>query len=202
VLSLEVAEHLPATAGPSFVATLCGLGDVVLFSAAIPDQGGTNHINEAWPSYWNGLFREHGFECFDAVRSALWMRPDVEWWYAQNALIFAKGQAWLREKLLPVVEPMPYVHPRKYLALSTEVTRLKGEHAALSTEVTRLQREHAAVSTEVIRLKGEHARACAEADEARRVLQLVTGSTTWRATAPLRAVVATGKRFARRLRGE
>jgi hypothetical protein len=230
VLSLEVAEHLPPSAGPSFVATLCGLGDVVLFSAAIPHQGGTNHINEAWPGYWNGLFREQGFECFDVVRSAFWMRLEVEWWYAQNALIFAKSQPWLREKLTPVVEPMPCVHPRKYLALSTEVTRLKGEHAALSTEVTRLKGEHAALSTEVTRLKGEHAalstevtrlrgehaasstevtrlkgehaRASAEADEARRALQLVTGSTTWRATAPLRAVVGSGKRFARRLRGE
>jgi len=181
VLSLEVAEHLPATAGPSFVATLCGLGDVVLFSAAIPHQGGANHINEAWPGYWNGLFREQGFECFDAVRSVLWMRPDVEWWYAQNALIFAKGQPWLREKLTPVAEPMPCVHPRKYLALSTEVTRLKGENARLEAEV------------------GRHARASAEADEARRALQEITGSITWRATAPLRAVVGTGKRLARRL---
>lgn len=92
VLSLEVAEHLPATAGPSFVATLCSLGDVVLFSAAMPHQGGVNHINEAWSGYWNALFREHGFECFDALRSAFWLRPDVEWWYAQNALIFARGQ--------------------------------------------------------------------------------------------------------------
>jgi hypothetical protein len=188
VLSLEVAEHLPATAGPSFVATLCGLGDVVLFSAAIPHQGGANHINEVWPGYWNGLFREQGFECFDAVRSVLWMRPDVEWWYAQNALIFAKGQPWLREKLTPVAEPMPCVHPRKYLALSTEVTRLKGEMAEL----------HALLEAEVCR----HARASAEADAARRALQEITGSTTWRATAPLRAVVGTGKRLVRRLGGE
>jgi hypothetical protein len=56
MLSLEVAEHLPANAGPSFVATLCALGDVVLFSAAIPHQGGVNHINETWPGYWNALF--------------------------------------------------------------------------------------------------------------------------------------------------
>jgi hypothetical protein len=73
------------------------------------------------------------------------------------------------------------VRPRKYLALSTEVTRLKGETAEL----------HARLEAEA-----------AEADEARRALQEITGSTTWRATAPLRAVVGTGKRLARRLRGE
>jgi hypothetical protein len=191
VLSLEVAEHLPATSGPSFVATLCGLGDVVLFSAAIPHQGGTNHINETWPGYWNALFREQGFECFDVVRSVLWMRPEVEWWYAQNALIFAKRPSWLRERLEPVVEPMPCVHPRLYLALSAEVTGLKGEAAELHARLSALEAE-----------VSRHARASAEAHEARRALQEIVASTTWRTTAPLRAVVETGKRLARRLRGE
>jgi hypothetical protein len=188
VLSLEVAEHLPATAGPSFVATLCALGDVVLFSAAIPHQGGTNHINETWPGYWNALFREQGFECFDVVRSVIWMQPDVEWWYAQNALIFAKRPSWLREKLAPVAEPMPCVHPRLYLPLSDAVTRLKGEAAEL----------HARLNA----LEAEVKQASAEADEARRALQGIVASITWRTTAPLRAVVETGKRLVRRLRGE
>ena len=63
---LEVAEHLPATRAASFVEDLCRLGDVVLFSAAVPGQGGTHHINEQWPSYWIALFQEHGFEALDS----------------------------------------------------------------------------------------------------------------------------------------
>jgi hypothetical protein len=114
VLSLEVAEHLPATARPSFVATLCSLGDVVLFFAAMPHQGGVNHINEAWSGYWNALFRKHGFECFDALRSAFSLRPDVERWYVQNALIFAWGQTQLRDTLAPAPElVLPYTWSAK-----------------------------------------------------------------------------------------
>ena len=36
VVSLEVAEHLPETSAQSFVDSLIRLGNVVLFSAAIP----------------------------------------------------------------------------------------------------------------------------------------------------------------------
>ena len=46
VVSLEVAEHLPSECAETFVDSLTGLGPIVLFSAAIPHQGGTNHANE------------------------------------------------------------------------------------------------------------------------------------------------------------
>ena len=50
VLSLEVAEHLPAESAGSFIDSLTAHGDVVLFSAAIPHQGGMRHLNEQWPA--------------------------------------------------------------------------------------------------------------------------------------------------------
>lgn len=56
-ISLEVAEHLPRERASSFVAELVQLAPAVLFSAAIPYQGGTDHINEQWPSWWAELFR-------------------------------------------------------------------------------------------------------------------------------------------------
>src|SRR5215211_1558289 len=56
VVSLEVAEHLPADCAETLVDSLTGLGSVVLFSAAIPYQGGEHHINEQWPEYWIRLF--------------------------------------------------------------------------------------------------------------------------------------------------
>ena len=61
VVSLEVAEHLPEKNAKKFVKTLTGLGDFVLFSAAIPYQGGTNHFNEQWQSYWADLFKKRRF---------------------------------------------------------------------------------------------------------------------------------------------
>jgi hypothetical protein len=67
-VSLEVAEHLPAGQADQFVAMLTQHADAVLFSAAIPNQGGNHHINEQWPTYWATRFAEHGFGCFDVLR--------------------------------------------------------------------------------------------------------------------------------------
>ena len=91
VMCMEVAEHLPHGRGQSLVSELASLGDVVLFSAAVPFQYGANHVNEQWPEYWSILFRGQGFECFDPLRAELWNDPDVDWWYAQNALLFARA---------------------------------------------------------------------------------------------------------------
>jgi 2-polyprenyl-3-methyl-5-hydroxy-6-metoxy-1,4-benzoquinol methylase len=49
VISLEVAEHLPIECAETFIDSLVKLGPVILFSAAIPFQGGGSHINEQWP---------------------------------------------------------------------------------------------------------------------------------------------------------
>ena len=89
-VSLEVAEHLPPESADGFVASLTALAPVVAFSAAIPGQGGTNHLNEQWPEYWVAKFAARGFAVVDAIRPAIWSRPDVEWWYAQNLLLFAR----------------------------------------------------------------------------------------------------------------
>jgi len=45
-VSLEVAEHLDRDSARRFIQTLVKLSSVVLFSAAIPYQGGTHHVNE------------------------------------------------------------------------------------------------------------------------------------------------------------
>lgn len=65
-MSLEVAEHLDAPAAPRFVESLTALAPVVLFSAAIPHQGGAHHVNEQWPDYWEEHFRRHGFVAYPA----------------------------------------------------------------------------------------------------------------------------------------
>jgi methyltransferase family protein len=78
VVSLEVAEHLPLEYAETFVRTLVGLGPVVPFSAAIPLQGGTNHINEQWPDYWAALFKFQGYIPIDPSRKRLWQNPDAD----------------------------------------------------------------------------------------------------------------------------
>jgi SAM-dependent methyltransferase len=99
-LSLEVAEHLPASAARVFVQSLCEVADVVVFSAAIPGQGGRRHINEQWPAYWADLFQELQ--------------------YAQNSMIFVRAGS--RYPFGEPVRPLPLVHPVLWTA---QVARMK-----------------------------------------------------------------------------
>jgi SAM-dependent methyltransferase len=87
---LEVAEHLPECCAETFVESLVALGPLVLFSAAIPYQGGTHHVNEQWPEYWAARFLKHDYVPVDCIRRRIWNHPDVEPWYAQNTLLFVK----------------------------------------------------------------------------------------------------------------
>ena len=89
-ISLEVAEHLPESKADSFVDALTGLADIVLFSAAIPGQGGTTHVNEQWQNYWAEKFSARGYEVHDIVRPAVWDDDRIPVWYRQNTLLFAK----------------------------------------------------------------------------------------------------------------
>lgn len=57
----EVAEHLPLQAAPILVSGLVTLSDNIVFTAATPGQGGRHHLNEQPHSYWETLFRDHGF---------------------------------------------------------------------------------------------------------------------------------------------
>ncbi|HVX07924.1 class I SAM-dependent methyltransferase [Humibacter sp.] len=119
VMSLEVAEHLPAECADIFVESLTRHGDAILFSAAIPGQGGEHHVNCRWPSWWAAKFRAHGYDVFDVVRPRIWGNEDIAWWYRQNVLLYARGDAAERLAALPVVAaPMDVVHPRWWLDAS------------------------------------------------------------------------------------
>lgn len=88
-LCLEVAEHLYEDRGELLVRDLTACAPVVLFSAAVPGQGGTGHVNERWQSYWVDHFRAHGFQAFDIIRPIVWEDERIKWWYRQNALVFS-----------------------------------------------------------------------------------------------------------------
>jgi SAM-dependent methyltransferase len=125
-ISLEVAEHLPPECAGTFVRGLTELAPIVLFSAAIPFQGGTHHLNEQWPNKWVELFRERGYVPVDFVRKRVWQNEGVEFWYAQNTLLFvqqsvAERSDSLREELKRTnLDQLSLVHPRQYLHLQTK----------------------------------------------------------------------------------
>ena len=89
-MSVEVAEHLDESQAGAFTDLLTEGSDLLLFSAAIPHQGGTHHVNERWPTYWQAKLRARGFEEFDLIRPRIWGDPAVEWWYRQNLLLYAR----------------------------------------------------------------------------------------------------------------
>ena len=87
VICLEVAEHLPEERAESFVEDLTKLGDFVLFSAAIPYQGGNGHINEQPVSYWIELFAKRGYEAYDIIRPNIYMDQNIPFWYRNNIIL-------------------------------------------------------------------------------------------------------------------
>jgi SAM-dependent methyltransferase len=120
-ISLEVAEHLPANSAEGFVDSLTKLAPVILFSAAIPLQGGTNHLNEQWPDYWANLFKSKEYLPIDCIRDRIWRNEQVEWFYAQNIMIFASAKlihnnAILRQEHEKTkLEQLALVHPKRFL---------------------------------------------------------------------------------------
>lgn len=128
VLCLEVAEHLPPSRATSLVDALTDLAPVVLFSAAIPLQGGVNHVNEQWPEYWAAQFARRGFVVIDCLRRQIWRNEKVAWFYAQNIMLYAHEQyvkqhpALSRELSASQGLPLALVHPSCFLM------RVWGEH--------------------------------------------------------------------------
>lgn len=89
-VSLEVAEHIKESSVDVFVENLVNLSDVIVFSAAFPGQGGQNHVNEQWPSYWAEKFGKHGYGFYDVLRPIFWDNKDIDIWYRQNMFLVLK----------------------------------------------------------------------------------------------------------------
>lgn len=120
VQTLEVAEHVRPDAAGTFVESLVKHSDVILFGAAIPFQGGTNHMNEQFIDYWTDLFALHDYRLVDCIRHRIWNNKDVEAWYRQNTVIFAKNDyisshPWLNDEFNnPCNDMHSLVHPELY----------------------------------------------------------------------------------------
>lgn len=89
VQCLEVAEHVPQHASATLVDNIVRHGKRVIFSAAVPGQGGEDHINERPYTYWRDLFSARGYRLFDFVRPCIAHCDAVEPWYRYNLLFFA-----------------------------------------------------------------------------------------------------------------
>lgn len=121
-ISIEVGEHLLESSASSFVENITKSADFVLFSAAIPYQGGANHVNEQWPAYWNTLFNRFGYVCIDCIRKKLWDNYDVLDFHRQNILLFVKKDRIneldvSQTDICLTLPPMALITPDNYLRL-------------------------------------------------------------------------------------
>ena len=136
----DLAADEPAEGSPEkgrlfwlLVLSQVNLAPAVLFSAAVPHQEGEHHINEQWPDYWAKRFLSKGYVPIDCLRKQLWDNDEIDWWYAQNLIMFVKqsdlgsydrlsaytGQATLNQFAL--------VHPRNYLRVVWKTRVLRAE---------------------------------------------------------------------------
>jgi SAM-dependent methyltransferase len=133
-ISLEVAEHLSIDSADIFVKTITNLSDTVIFSAAIPYQGGQNHINEQKPKYWVEKFEKEGYQLFDVLRPIFWDNQSVDSWYRQNMLLFSKN-VYLKEKLdsLESFAGKHLVHPDLSKGKDDNLTHFKNQLKRINT---------------------------------------------------------------------
>ncbi len=114
-ISMEVLEHLPADAADRVARLIARAAPVVLFSAAIPGQGGTDHINLRWQSHWARIFAAEGHLASDAMRRRVWADPDVPFWYKQNMVLYARPDAMARLGFEAThIDALDIVHPALY----------------------------------------------------------------------------------------
>lgn len=104
-ICLEVAEHLPEDSARMLIYSITTHSDNIFFSAAIPGQRGQGHINCQWPEYWQSIFNDYGFACYDDIRLKIW-NLEVEPWYKQNTFRSVRSEsAGTEPRILPLVHP-------------------------------------------------------------------------------------------------
>lgn len=124
-ISVEVAEHIDCKYSDILVETLCNHSDIVLFSAAIPMQGGTGHINERPCSYWAEKFSQRGYYAMDCLRPALWNNENIEIWYINNAILYVSEDTYniLSGKIDTYYYPLDIIHPKMLEKITKNITK-------------------------------------------------------------------------------
>jgi len=87
-ICLEVLEHFSNKRSLELLDFLVDSSDLILFSAAIPRQLGTGHINEQWHDYWHSEFAKRGFGYFDRFKIDLINDKNILYCYRQNLFLY------------------------------------------------------------------------------------------------------------------
>ncbi len=111
-MTIEVAEHLPEQSADGFVRTLINASDYVLFSAAIPGQGGSGHINEQPLPYWVEKFWRRGYVPLEPIRPHISNEHHIFPWIRQNIVMFVSYDVIIRRP-----EVIRYARPLRDFSL-------------------------------------------------------------------------------------
>jgi hypothetical protein len=88
-ICIEVLEHFSDTKGRDIINFLTSSSDLILFSAAIPNQKGVGHINEQRHNYWHNIFQSKGFMFYDGFKSELFKHEnEIKFFHLQNMFIY------------------------------------------------------------------------------------------------------------------
>jgi SAM-dependent methyltransferase len=109
-VSLEVAEHISEQYSDGLVHMITSLSNRILFSAAIPNQTGENHLNEQPHVYWKYKFQQKGYEMLDIIRPLIWNNKKINWWYRQNIFLLVKKNDILFDESF-VYDERQVIHP-------------------------------------------------------------------------------------------
>jgi SAM-dependent methyltransferase len=112
VLCLEMAEHIEEKYADQLVDTICKLGKKIIFSAAIPFQGGNNHLNEQFQTWWAVKFYKYGFggKQFEEIQQS----ENICHWYRQNIVVYSRDY--------PINEVKDFVLPEYYYEIAKHLS--------------------------------------------------------------------------------
>lgn len=121
VVSLEVGEHISKDLDELYFENIIRHGQIVYFSAAIPFQSGTNHVNEQWQDYWAQKFTKHDYVICDIIRPKFWNDDRIQTHYIQNGLVYIKKQLIdkypnVHPYLVDINSPISVVHPKTFIS--------------------------------------------------------------------------------------
>ena len=89
VLCIEVLEHFDMKRAKPIIDYLTSCSDLILFSAAVPGQGGKGHLNEQPHGFWHKCFYANGFDYFDEFKVKILDCVDQSnFYHAQNIFVY------------------------------------------------------------------------------------------------------------------
>ena len=95
-LCIEVMEHIPEESAEFAISNLTKMSDTIIFTAAIPGQGGKGHINCQPKEYWVDMMAKFSFVPDMVMREIIVASALSGYhmgWFINNLIVFRKEQS-------------------------------------------------------------------------------------------------------------